>query len=62
MNPKGTKRKFRLLLYGAYNACGLIGSEYNGVAVLDEYARNVVADNIAQESSGYFGPSVKQIK
>ena len=37
-------RSFRVLLYGAYNAMGLIGTEKNGIAVLDEDRRQVVLD------------------
>lgn len=55
--PKG---KFRVVLYGAYNANGLIGPEYNGIAVLDEQARCVLLDNEAQISTGYYGASRKQ--
>lgn len=54
-------RKFRIVIYGAYNAMGLIGSERNGIAVLDEDNRAVVCDDIARESSGYFGPSKNQL-
>jgi hypothetical protein len=53
-------RKFRVLLYGAYNAFGLIGPEFNGIAVLNEDAKNVVADNLGQIQTGYFGPSQEQ--
>jgi hypothetical protein len=56
---KGDTR-FRVLLYGAYDAFGLIGSEYNGICVLNEDDKNVVADNMFRESSGYFGPSSNQ--
>jgi hypothetical protein len=56
----GKERTFRLLLYGAYNAFGLIGSESNGVVVLDEDNLCVIADEIACEPSGYFGASEKQ--
>jgi hypothetical protein len=52
---------FRVLVYGAYNAYGLIGSECNGVAVLCEDPASVVADEIGRESSGYFGPSKAQL-
>ena len=38
--------RYRLVMYCAYNAGGLIGSEYNGIAVLDDKDRCVVADNI----------------
>lgn len=53
---------FRLLIYGAYNAMGLIGSEYNGIAVLNNNEMNVVVDNIGCEGSGYNGPSAAQVK
>lgn len=54
-------QKFRIVLYGAYNAMGLIGSEFNGVAVLWENQRQVVCDNLCKIDSGYFGPSKEQI-
>lgn len=38
--------RYRLALYCAYNAGGLIGSEYNGIVVLDDKDRCVVADNL----------------
>ena len=54
-------RHFRLLVYGAYNAFGLIGSECNGVAVLDVDNLKVVCDEIAKVGSGYCGPDPIQI-
>lgn len=57
--PNG--RKLRFLLYAAYNAMGLIGPEYNGIAILDEDQRRVLVDNIAKEMTGYFGPSDRQL-
>lgn len=56
--PNG--RKLRFLTYGAYNAFGLIGSEKNGVAVLDEDRKVVVCDELYREASGYFGISAAQ--
>ena len=53
-------RRFRIILYGAYNAFGLIGSECNGVAILDEDNKSVVCDAIAQADTGYFGPKQDQ--
>ena len=53
-------RTFLLVLYGAFNAFGLIGSERNGIAVLDEDRLAVVLDDHCLESSGYFGPSSRQ--
>ena len=52
--------QFRILLYGAYNAMGLIGYESNGVAVISLTNRSVVVDELAKEDSGYFGASEKQ--
>lgn len=53
---------YRFIVYGAYNAYGLIGSEMNGIAVLDENKKSVLCDLIAREDSGYFGPSENQLK
>jgi hypothetical protein len=53
--------RFRVLVFGAFNAYGLIGSEFNGLAILDENNRAVLADRIGCESSGYFGPSRDQL-
>lgn len=58
----GAQGKFRVLVAGGYNANGLIGHEFNGVVVLSETNMNVVADRMGEESSGYYGPSAKQIK
>jgi hypothetical protein len=55
-------RTFRVIAYQAYSARGLIGSEFNGVAVLNEDDRNVLCDCIAQCSSGYFGVSDGQLQ
>jgi hypothetical protein len=48
-------RSFRVVLYGAYNAMGLIGTENNGIAVLDEDRMQVVLDGHYPEESGAFG-------
>lgn len=53
--------RYRILVYGAYNACGLIGSEHNGICVLDDQRMQVVADRMVQISSGYHGPSQMQL-
>jgi hypothetical protein len=55
-------RTIRFLIYGAYNAGGLMGSECNGILILDEDNKRVLADEICKEQSGYFGPSEHQIK
>lgn len=54
-------RSFRVVLYGAYNAMGLVGPENNGIAVLDEDRMQVVIDAHLQEDTGYFGPSDVQV-
>ncbi len=53
-------RTFRVILYSAYDALGLIGYECNGIAILDEDKKAVVCDEIAVEASGYHGPSPNQ--
>ena len=55
-------RTLLFVLYAAYNACGLIGSEFNGIAILDEDNKCVICDNLAREDSGYFGATSKQVK
>lgn len=42
--------RYRLVLYSAYNAQGLIGSECNGIAVLSEDRLNVVCDELGKDS------------
>jgi hypothetical protein len=54
-------RKFCVALYGAYNAFGLIGSEKNGICVLDLDRTSVVLDGHSPEDSGYYGPSEAQV-
>lgn len=49
----GLKRNFRLIGHRAYNANGLMGSEYNGLVVLDQDAKQVLVDKLCQQSSGY---------
>lgn len=59
---KKGKTRFRILLYGAYNAFGLIGSECNGICILNEDDKNVVTDGLLSVSSGYFGPAKIQLE
>lgn len=54
-------RKYRLIIYGAYNALGLIGTEKNGIAVLDEQAMLILCDGIAPARSGYDTPHPEQL-
>lgn len=51
----GDLARFRLFASGAFNANGLIGSEYNGIVVLDEHRLQVVADKLCAQSSGWYG-------
>lgn len=53
-------REFSIVIAGAYDA-GIIGSEHNGIAILDENNGRVLADQILQQSSGWYGPSEAQI-
>lgn len=60
---KGKLRTFTIVTYGAYNAMGLIGSERNGVGILDEDEKCVLLDGHRsnRHGSGYFGPSQETI-
>ena len=55
-------RKFHVFTYRAYNACGLIGHECNGIAVCDIERGRLVCDEIAKQGTDYFGPSVEQVE
>jgi hypothetical protein len=54
-------RTFRILVYAAYNAMGLIGSECNGVAVLDVDNKSVVCDELHKIPVGFHGASADQM-
>ena len=45
---------------GAYDAFGLIGSEHNGIFILDDTNKRVLTDRICEQSSGYYGPNQSQ--
>lgn len=62
VKPIGSAESFRVIIYAAYNAFGLIGPERNGIAILNEDRSNVFCDEIAKASSGYFGPTPSQIE
>jgi hypothetical protein len=51
----------RVITYQAYNAFGLIGSECNGIAILDERNQAVVLDEHLKQQSGYCGASQSQL-
>lgn len=57
----GEVRTFYVVLHMAYNALGLIGTEHNGVAVLDADERDILMSTHCNTSSGYFGPTQIQI-
>jgi hypothetical protein len=57
---QGIPRSFTVLIAGAFDA-GIIGPEFNGIAVLDDDNRSVVLDQHVIERSGYDGPSPRQI-
>jgi hypothetical protein len=50
-------QKLRFIIYGAYNAFGLIGTELNGIAILDENRMSVVCDEINKLPSWAYNPS-----
>jgi hypothetical protein len=52
-------RTFTVVLSNAYNAGGIIGSEYNGIAILDENNRQVVLDR-QLENRGFFGSDARK--
>lgn len=54
------QEKYRILLYGAYNAMGLVGSESNGIAVLSEDRNNVVCDELGCEPDKSSAPTPVQ--
>jgi hypothetical protein len=47
----GNGEKLRFIVYGAYNAYGLIGTENNGIAILNEKRRDVLVDEISRMHS-----------
>ena len=53
--------KYRLVVYGAYNAYGLVGGESNGIAVLLEDPPSVIVDEILCHAPGHLGPSAAQL-
>lgn len=61
----GEDIKIHIMLSGAYNACGLIGTEWNGIVILNETHKAIVLDRTCEENCGwYYGfnsPSSKQV-
>ena len=58
--PNG--RNFEIVIYGAYDAFGLIGPENNGIVILDNDNLRVVLDRHFEIQTGYFGSSENQVK
>lgn len=54
--------KYRVIIYGAIDAFGLIGPEFNGVAVLDEDAPRVIVDCMAETTHGHATPTRRQLE
>lgn len=52
---------FKIGISTALNAFGLIGTEYNGIFIVDDTNKAVVLDNHVMGTSGGFGPYPKQI-
>lgn len=53
--------KFIVGVSTALNAMGLIGTEYNGLFILDDTNKRVVLDQHKRGASGGFGPSAEQL-
>jgi hypothetical protein len=62
----GKEVRLYLMLYGAYNAYGLIGPEFNGLAILNDTRKMVVLDGAFAEGYGWYPgngrPSERQLK
>lgn len=52
---------FIIAIYGAYDVFGMIGSERNGIVILNDTKKQVVADHIAPIDSGFYGETAAQI-
>jgi hypothetical protein len=55
------KHDYRIMLYNVKSAYGLIGTEYNGIAIVDETEKTVICDGIMQGISGCYWSNGKQI-
>lgn len=53
---------FQVVVYGAFNAMGLIGSEGNGIAIFEITRGYVVLDEHCKTSSGWYGPTRTQLE
>ena len=55
------RERYRIILYSAYSAFGLIGTEHNGIAVIDMQSRQVILDEFGAIESGMGGPTPTQV-
>lgn len=55
LNVDGEDITIHIMLSGAYNALGLIGTEMNGIVVLNETHKAVVLDRAFEEPFGWYG-------
>ncbi len=67
LHMHGAARRYKIAgttyvigIAGAYDAFGLIGTEHNGIFILDDDAKRVVLDRHMPIASGYHGPSAGQ--
>lgn len=58
----GKNGKYTIAIYGAYNAMGLIGTEQNGICVLDDVRKCVLLDQHQGITSGMDTPTARQLK
>ncbi len=61
MHRRVGSTKYIIGIADAYNAFGLIGPEHNGIFILNDTEKAVVLDRHLPTSTGYFGPSQKQL-
>ena len=60
--PAGARVNLRFILYAALDVEGLRVLELNGIAILHEDKRLVLADNVGQIKTGVFGPGQEQLE
>lgn len=52
------ERSFTVILSSAFNAGGIIGSEFNGIAIMDDNYRNVLVDRQVRDR-GFLGSNIR---
>ena len=58
--PSPPRRAWRILLYAAIQSGGMIGPEFNGIAIVDAVTGDTLLENHFRVSSGYYGPPPAQ--